>query len=161
MDKKLLSFDAQLKRLRKASGATSDTELAKILGISQGGVSSAKKRGKIPAEWVKQIALKFNSDANWLFFGEGEQPLASGQPPEQSNTAGPKTHPCPLCEEAKAELTEEKTERRELARELREITAENRQLWKENGELKAELAELRARADPQEDLTAEANRRSA
>jgi len=155
MKKDPLSFESQYSRLLSASGAKSDTELARVLGISQGGVSSAKKRLKIPAEWVKQIALKTGADTNWLFFGHpaSRQKAVTGQHDVNE--------PCSQCHELELELKEERAERRRLSKELMEINTENRQLLRENGELKAELAELKARAAPDADTVPEGTRRSA
>jgi len=64
------SFASRFGRLLTATGANSDSEFARRLGLTQGGISAAKKRGQIPAAWIEQVAEKYNVSADWLFFGD-------------------------------------------------------------------------------------------
>ncbi|HEU6435829.1 MAG TPA: S24 family peptidase [Nitratidesulfovibrio sp.] len=67
-------LENQLERLKKASGVESDTAFAQFLGISQGSISGAKKKGQLPHSWFFQVAEKTGASTDWLFFGRGEIP---------------------------------------------------------------------------------------
>lgn len=58
-------------RLKQATQAATDTELAKTLGIKQGAVSSAKRNLQIPPIWIAKVSKAFSVSADWLFYGEG------------------------------------------------------------------------------------------
>lgn len=58
-------------RLKQATGAATDTELAKTLGIKQGAVSSAKRNLQIPPVWIAKVSKAFSVSADWLFYGTG------------------------------------------------------------------------------------------
>lgn len=62
--------DDDFQRLKDAVGAKTDTELGQFLGKTQGAISAARTRKRIPASWIKQIALNKNVDSHSLFFGE-------------------------------------------------------------------------------------------
>lgn len=64
-------------RLKKATGAATDTELARILGIKQGAVSSAKRNQQIPPVWIAKVSKAFSVSADWLFYGTG--PMRRGE----------------------------------------------------------------------------------
>lgn len=65
------ALEAQLERLKKACGVETDTAFADFLGISQGSISGAKKKGQLPHSWFFQVAEKTNISADWLCFGRG------------------------------------------------------------------------------------------
>ncbi|MDR2669158.1 MAG: helix-turn-helix domain-containing protein [Desulfovibrio sp.] len=71
MDEKLNDFSAQLARLKEAAGVKTDTALAHLLGITQGGFSGAKRRGNIPNKWFVAIATRYNVNLEWLLSGTG------------------------------------------------------------------------------------------
>lgn len=83
MTSELSSFDSQLGRLKKAAQVASDTALARVLGITQGSISGAKGRGRIPSDWIKQIAVDFGVSSDWLFFGTGSMERAEEERPIQ------------------------------------------------------------------------------
>lgn len=60
-----------LNRLKQATGTTTDTDLAKALGIKQGAISAAKRTVQIPPVWVAKISKGFSVSADWLFYGTG------------------------------------------------------------------------------------------
>ena len=64
-------IDEQLSRLRETVGARTDTALASALGITQGGISSAKRRGKVPDRWFVKTAGAFGVNLEWLHTGKG------------------------------------------------------------------------------------------
>lgn len=59
-----------LDRMREASGAKSDSELARFLGKTPQAVSKARKDNKVPISWVPRIAAQFNVSTDWLFWGK-------------------------------------------------------------------------------------------
>ncbi len=65
-------------RLRKATSATSDSELARLLGVSQQAVSSARK-GKVPDSWPRIALARFGISADWLYTGKGPMLFDGGQ----------------------------------------------------------------------------------
>lgn len=57
-------------RLKRALNATSDSELARLIGVSQQAVSSARK-GKMPEAWARIALSRFGISADWLYTGSG------------------------------------------------------------------------------------------
>lgn len=162
-----------LKRLRQGTGARSDTELARLLGVSQQAVSNARKNAKVPDGWMPLAAQRFGLSTDWLFFGVGGMKLTAR--PESGTGAcggedgvdgggGPvmpgngETRPgwalgperagdAPAPDEWRR-LLAAVADRGRLETEVLELGRENRALWRENGDLRAENAGLRARLDP-------------
>ena len=46
------AFDEALERIKRATGARTQVDLAAILGIRQSSISDAKRRQSIPADWL-------------------------------------------------------------------------------------------------------------
>ena len=65
------TFQQQLARLKVAAGVKTDTALARVLGIGQGGVSNVKAKEVIPAKWFIKITNDFNVNYEWLISGTG------------------------------------------------------------------------------------------
>lgn len=65
------AFNGILDRLKQAMGVSTDTALAKALGIKQGSISGAKKKGSIPARWIIGTAEVTGVHADWLLTGKG------------------------------------------------------------------------------------------
>lgn len=63
------SHDVTIERLKKAANVKTDSALAGVLGVTQGAVSAAKKRGTVPSSWYVRIAEKSGVPADWLMFG--------------------------------------------------------------------------------------------
>lgn len=57
-------------RLMVATGADSISALAAAIGVSHQSVYSARK-GVIPPAWVLDVAKRFGTSTDWLFFGTG------------------------------------------------------------------------------------------
>jgi phage repressor protein C with HTH and peptisase S24 domain len=70
-------FLAALARLKEATGARTDTELAHSIGLKQSSISGAKTKQEIPPAWIIEIAKKFNVSTDWLLFGIGEKALGA------------------------------------------------------------------------------------
>lgn len=62
-----------LGRIFEATGAASDTELARILDLKAQSVHGARKKKKIPVGWIETVSSKFNISAEWLVFGSGPE----------------------------------------------------------------------------------------
>lgn len=71
--------ERQLVRLKQAAGVLTDTAFAARLGITQGGISSAKKRGSLPDKWFVKIAKECGVPLEWLI--NGCQPPGTTEPP--------------------------------------------------------------------------------
>jgi hypothetical protein len=132
MTSELFSFDEVLSRLKKSTESDSDTKLALNLGLSQGSISGAKQKRKIPPGWIVSVATTFGVSADWLLSGNG--PMKRGVSPEDAQAAVGASG-CARCATLEVELHEERGMNRDMV-------AENRQLWKENGELKVKIGEL-------------------
>jgi hypothetical protein len=63
-------FEALIERLMMATGAKTDSALARALDIRPQSVVAAKKRRQIPPGWLVLVAKKFRVSADWLFFGK-------------------------------------------------------------------------------------------
>ena len=135
-------FSEQLARLKQACNAASDTALARILECSQGSISNAKTKGRLPTSWVFQISEKFSVSADWIYFGRGG--MRPGETDACREAAGaeapdlPVPGRCPQCSRLVRALDEERRERRELCQE-------NRRLWAENCRLREWTARLEER----------------
>lgn len=60
-------------RLKAASGATSDQELAVKLGLSKQSIADARSRKTVPPAWIPKAALQFGVTTDWLFWGKNPQ----------------------------------------------------------------------------------------
>ncbi|WP_367174903.1 helix-turn-helix domain-containing protein [uncultured Desulfovibrio sp.] len=118
-----------LERLRKVSGASTDKELAGILGVSRQAISQAKIKG-VPSAWIPKAAKLFNVASDWILFGDPSDKDASSYPPaDRSEIDTTRLQTAILRIEAWED-------------ERRELSAENRQLWKENASLRERVARL-------------------
>lgn len=59
-------FDKQMCRIQFITGAHTQLALADFLGIRQSAVSDAKRRGKIPAEWLVILMWSKNVSPEWI-----------------------------------------------------------------------------------------------
>lgn len=65
------SFDEQMGRIRLITGKRTQIELANFFGIRQSLVSDAKRRGKIPSNWLVILLRTKNVNPEWLLSGKG------------------------------------------------------------------------------------------
>jgi phage repressor protein C with HTH and peptisase S24 domain len=81
-----LQFEEAFDRIKKATGARTQVQLAEILGIRQSSISDAKRRSSVPAEWFLKLYRKFGLNPDWLEFGSDPVYLKSieGQIPAKS-----------------------------------------------------------------------------
>ncbi len=82
------AFEAILERLKSASDAKNDAELADKLGLKRSSVSTAKTRQMIPSSWIINAANLFSVSSDWLIFGD-EKFL--GKAPQKTQPAQPLT----------------------------------------------------------------------
>lgn len=66
-------YAAQLDRIIKATGAATEAELAKILGITGPSITGAKRRKLIPLSWFQRTAEMFGSSLDWLILGRDQK----------------------------------------------------------------------------------------
>lgn len=65
------SFDEVYERIRRATSARTQVELASILDIQQSSISDAKRRGSVPVEWYIKLYDKFGLSLDWMRWGSG------------------------------------------------------------------------------------------
>lgn len=66
-------FEIVVKRLFEVvPSIQNQTQLAEALEIKSASVSDAKKRGKIPPDWINKLAVKYDLNASWLLTGKGD-----------------------------------------------------------------------------------------
>lgn len=68
-------FEAQFKRIKESLQVSSETALAKLLGIKQPSIAKARKRKKIPPGWITKISEQYGISADWILFGIGDMSL--------------------------------------------------------------------------------------
>ncbi|WP_302736904.1 S24 family peptidase [uncultured Desulfovibrio sp.] len=78
-------FEAQFMRILEATGATTDADLARILGIQPPSITGAKKRRSIPKAWLEKVSAMFKISIDWLLYGDSRyetslEQLKSKQP---------------------------------------------------------------------------------
>lgn len=73
-------FEEQMDRIRRGTGKRTQRKLADFLGVKQSNISDAKRRGKIPADWLIVLFHTKNILPEWILTGQGAcfmPPLAS------------------------------------------------------------------------------------
>lgn len=60
------TFDETYERMKSATHARTQMELAKMLDIGQSSISDAKRRKSIPAEWFLRLHDRFGLSIDWL-----------------------------------------------------------------------------------------------
>ena len=66
-------FDEQMARMQRIAKTRTQQELAEFLGTSQSSVSDAKRRQKIPADWLIILLRLRNVHPEWILTGRGPQ----------------------------------------------------------------------------------------
>lgn len=64
-------FEVILDRLKRATGAESDSDFARALSKSPQAIDAARTRNSIPSKWVTTISGKYEFSADWLWYGTG------------------------------------------------------------------------------------------
>ncbi len=63
--------DILLKRLMNATGISSQSELAKELGINRSGITHARNKNSIPDKWIVKLFRRFKVNPEWVDTGKG------------------------------------------------------------------------------------------
>lgn len=72
-----MGFIDTFNRIRLETDLQTQDQLARFLGIKQGSVSGAKKRGQFPRAWVEKIGKHYGLRYEWIM--EGAEPKFSGK----------------------------------------------------------------------------------
>ena len=59
-----------MQRLLEATSCHNSKQLADFLGVVPQSVYDARKKGRVPDAWIRTIAERTGTSADWLFFGE-------------------------------------------------------------------------------------------
>ena len=70
-----IAFSEVFDRIKQSTGVKNQSELAVLLGCTEMNISRAKKRGKIPAEWLIKLLRSHELIPDWIITGEGPQYL--------------------------------------------------------------------------------------
>ncbi|WDP93114.1 MAG: helix-turn-helix transcriptional regulator [Desulfobacter sp.] len=63
--------DILLTRLMAATGISSQSELARELGINRSGITHARKKNHIPDNWIIKLYRRFRMNPEWVETGKG------------------------------------------------------------------------------------------
>lgn len=66
-----------IERMVNAIGGRTQADLAKVLEVSAASISAARKKGKIPPEWIVKLAISKNISPAWVKNGHGPQKMIS------------------------------------------------------------------------------------
>ena len=66
-----LLYEETMARIKTVSRTQTQTELAKLLEVSQSSVAEAKRRQSIPADWYLKLFEKLGVNPDWLKKGNG------------------------------------------------------------------------------------------
>lgn len=74
-DRQFFDSSAAMARIQCATGCTTQTALAELLGIRQAFVSDAVRRGEIPADWLVLLLRLKGINPDWVLTGQGRMLL--------------------------------------------------------------------------------------
>ena len=69
------SAETQFERLFEAAECRTQTELADLLGIRQSSIAVAKRRNRLPSDWLLKLLRLRNINPDWIIFGSGPKYL--------------------------------------------------------------------------------------
>ena len=80
-----IPFDTFFQRVVQAAGISSQTELARALGVNRSAITQAKNRDAVPPKWVLALSRCYSISPDWLEFGTkaegtGNKSAASSRP---------------------------------------------------------------------------------
>ncbi len=61
-----ISFAYFFQRVQNITGITSQTKLAKALGVNRSAISQAKKKDSVPESWIWKLAKSFHLEIDWI-----------------------------------------------------------------------------------------------
>ena len=73
----IMKFESFLQRVFKATGMTSQTQLADALGVNRSAITQARNKDSIPARWILQLYRSFGLNPDWLETGKGQTYLGN------------------------------------------------------------------------------------
>ncbi len=81
--------ESQFIRLFEAAECRTQAELADFLGIRQSSIAVAKRRGRLPSDWLIKILRMRGVNPDWILFGSAPKFLsASDIPPGADGAPG-------------------------------------------------------------------------
>lgn len=81
-------FEEIWDRIKKNTDIKNLTKLSEVIGITQGGVSRAKKRNNFSAEWAYLLAKRYGLLTEWIMTGEGPRRIEEAQAATEKAEAG-------------------------------------------------------------------------
>ena len=66
-------FVEAIERIKSATGARTQVQLAEVLDVRQSSISDAKRRSSIPADWYLKLYRTYGLDPNWI--KDGTEPV--------------------------------------------------------------------------------------
>ena len=68
-------FESFFQRITEATGLSSQTKLAAILGVNRSAITQAKRNDSIPERWILHLSRVFGLNPDWIEYGIGEKLL--------------------------------------------------------------------------------------
>jgi len=66
-------FEEAMERIKKATGARTQVQLAEVLEVRQSSISDAKRRCSVPSDWFLKLYRSHGLNPNWL--SDGQEPV--------------------------------------------------------------------------------------
>lgn len=66
-------FEEAIERIKKATGARTQVQLAEVLEVRQSSISDAKRRCSVPSDWFLKLYRSHGLNPNWL--SDGQEPV--------------------------------------------------------------------------------------
>lgn len=66
-------FEEAMERIKKATGARTQVQLADVLEVRQSSISDAKRRCSVPSDWFLKLYRSHGLNPNWL--SDGHEPV--------------------------------------------------------------------------------------
>ncbi|HKK90311.1 MAG TPA: S24 family peptidase [Desulfobacteraceae bacterium] len=82
--------DQLINRILSATGISSQTELARAIGINRSGITHARNKNQIPDKWIVKLYRKFRLNPDWIETGKGQAFLGRGAAMDAEFKAIPK-----------------------------------------------------------------------
>lgn len=75
---RLAAYEAAMERIKSATGARTQVQLAELLEIRQSSISDAKRRASIPSDWLVKLLESHSVMPRWVLTGEGPREITGG-----------------------------------------------------------------------------------
>lgn len=70
------AFEVAMERIKQATGARTQVQLAELLDVRQSSISDAKRRCSIPSDWLLKLQRVTKIHADWYLTGQEPKYLA-------------------------------------------------------------------------------------